>query len=63
MVVSKRTTARIGHLSSSTKIKQETKKIPPYDKVCCPTIHQIALRLLWLQLMEKLVAFVAEIEQ
>ena len=46
MVVSKRTTTRIGHLSSSTKIKQETKKIPPYDKVCCPTIHQIALRLL-----------------
>ena len=30
---SKRTTTRIGHLSSSTKNKQKkTKKIPPYDK-------------------------------
>ena len=29
---SKRTTICIGHLSSSTKNKQKTKKIPPYDK-------------------------------
>ena len=29
---SKRTTTRIGHLSSSTKNKQKTKKIPPYDR-------------------------------
>ena len=30
---SKRTTLCIGHLSSSTKNKQKTKKIPPYDKM------------------------------
>ena len=37
MAGSKRTTARTGHLSSSTKNKQKTtttttKKIPPYDR-------------------------------
>ena len=29
---SKKTTTGIGHISSSTKNKQKTKKIPPYDR-------------------------------
>ena len=58
---SKRTTTCIGHLSSSTKNQAKNKKDAPlWQKVCCPTIHQIALSLLWPQPVGKLVAFIAE---
>ena len=38
-------TSRIGHLSSSTKNKQNNNKKDTtlWQKVCCQTIHQIAL--------------------
>ena len=61
----KRTTTRTGHLSSSTKNKQKKKnkkKTTLWQKVSCPTIHQIALSSLWIQPEGKSVAFVAEMD-
>ena len=61
---SKRTNTSIGHLYSSTKNMQKNKKdITLWQKVCCLTIHQIALSLLWPQPVGKPVAFVEEMEQ
>ena len=61
---SKRTTTRLGHLYSATKNKQKKqKRYTLWQKVCCPTIHHIALSSLWLQPAGKSVALVAEMEQ
>ena len=61
---SKRTTIRIGHPYSSTKSKKKNKKDTTlWQKICFPTIYQIALSSLWLQLMGKPVALVVEMEQ
>ena len=46
---SKRTTVRIGHLSSSTKKQAKKKRYHLMTEICCPTIHQITLSSLWLQ--------------
>ena len=52
------------HLSSSKKKnqKKKKKKTTLWQKVCCPTIHQIALSSLWIQPEGKSVAFVAEMD-
>ena len=61
---STRTTTRIGHLYSLTKNKQKSRKDTTLgQKVCCPTIHQMALSSLWLQPVGKPVDLVAEMEQ
>ena len=55
---SRRTTTRLGHLSSSTQNKQKTKKTQPYDRKFVEQQYT-ALNSLWLQP----VAFVAEMAQ
>ena len=62
---SRRSAARIGHFSSLTETskKKNKKYITLWQNVFCPTIHQIALSSFRLQLVRKLVTFVAEMKQ